>query len=144
MDGGGDGRTTLLLIVSDGRAAEPEPGDATPESSDRTVGAQLVGIAVLCACCWLAIGLLVAATLMLGHGWLEPLLIAAALVVGAGLALLPAALYRERARDAESALQALIAEAPDQALLDARAREPRLYLRGGRFGKRPGPWRPRS
>jgi hypothetical protein len=61
---------------------------------------------------------------MLGSGWVTPTLVAAALIGGAGVVLMLAWLYRERARAAEAALRAVVAEAPDQAPIDACAREP--------------------
>lgn len=119
-----------MLIPSDG-GSEPARTEAEPvrEMTGSSALAQLIGIAFICASCWLAIGLLVLAALSLGHGWLEPLLIAAALVVGAGVAFLPVVLYRDRLRTAEAMLDSLIGEAPEQALVDAAASEPELYLR---------------
>jgi hypothetical protein len=125
-----------VLIGSDGPPDMDEPrpdGGITSAGERRTVLHDWVGIALLCACCWLTIGLLVLAAIMLGSGWLTPLLIAAALLAGAGVVLIPARLQREEARETRSALRALIAEASEQALLDAGAREPRLFAQVGRL-----------
>lgn len=93
---------------------------------------EMLAIAFFCACCWLLIGLLLVGALMLGGGnWLTPSLIAAALVGGLAAGLFPTMLYRRDAKLAESAFRALAAEAPDQVLIDARARDPRLLPRSG-------------
>jgi hypothetical protein len=121
-----------MLIGPDGRpgAAEPSPEtESAPAREERAALRDWIGIALICVSCWLAIGLVVLAALMLGSGWMTPLLVAVALLAGAGVTLFPVVLYREKARAAESALQALIAEAPEQALLDAAARESELFTR---------------
>ena len=111
--------------------AERQNGTASPngarrwdnEEIDARGGlGELIVTSLVCAACWLAIGLLVVAAIMLRSGWMTPLLVGLALVVGAAVGLLPTLLFRRDAKLANAALRAVVAEAPEQALIDARAR----------------------
>jgi hypothetical protein len=114
------------------QGSDTSPAPLVEQSVDSRVGwGALIAVAFFGLACWLAVGLLVAAAIMLRSGWLGPLLIALALVAGAGLGLFPTLIYRREAKVAESGLRAIVAELPEQVLADARAREPRVPARAG-------------
>jgi hypothetical protein len=121
-----------MLIGPDGRLDRSDDARSKRAQGHSAFG-DMVVIAIVCACCWLAIGSLVVAALVLGSGWLTPVLVATALLAGAGLVLLRAVHYRDQARLADAALDALLSEASEQTLLDAGAREPGLYQRSERL-----------
>jgi hypothetical protein len=81
----------------------------------------LIIAAFLGAACWLALGLLVLATVAVSPGWLTPLLVAAGLLVGAAIGLLPTLLYRREAKILEAALTELADELVGDAISDPRA-----------------------
>jgi hypothetical protein len=121
-----------VLIGPETRGERESRGETGPKQSSAL--APLIVIAFVCSACWLAIGLIVLTALMLSSGWTTPLLVVTALIAGAGIALIPALVYREKVKASDAALAALVAEASPQALLDASAREPELLVQIDREG----------
>jgi hypothetical protein len=112
-------------VSGNGAAAPGEQGGLDLEIDTREGLGELIVVAFFCAACWVAVALLVVATIVLRSGWLTPVLVALALVAGVGVGLFPTLLYRRDAKLADAGMRALAAELPEQVLADARAREPR-------------------
>jgi hypothetical protein len=84
----------------------------------------LVGLVFFTAASWLAAGMVVVATLALNSGWLAPLLVGLALLLGALVGLFPTLIYREEAKRAEAALQELVLDVMEDTRVEIE-RDPR-------------------
>jgi hypothetical protein len=113
-----------VLIGPDSRDGSSGPGHADEVESHRGLDGLLL-IAILCAASWLGVALIVFTTIVLRS---TPAQVALALLAGLGAGLFPTLIYRRREKLADAALRAIAAEAPEQVLIDARARNGRVVV----------------